>query len=194
MYIPTNDLDLFIHQMLEDRILFCQNQINFNNKDYIPTQFKGGKVVDNWGIDLFKDDNLQELNNDQDIEYLITYRRDNQDLYNDKNCNNSITYDFSVMVKDCPNAKSRLNAILDELIYYLADFDKKFGRYEKELSTRIDYQTQTIIDNKTYSTNLCQNQILERKDCFYEELTAKSTSANFLSSIFTIKFQLTIKK
>jgi hypothetical protein len=196
-YISTNDLDLFIHGLLEERILYNQNLANFTTgavvKDYIPTQFKGGKVIDNWGVDLFKDDNLQELQNEIDTEYLVTYRRENTDLYDDTNCNNSITYDFSVMMKDCPNAKSRLNLILDELIYYLHDPARKFGIYTKILTTRVDFSSSSLVDNRTYTTNLNHNQVLLRKDCFYEELTAKSTVANFLTSLFTIKFQITIK-
>lgn len=188
-YLSTNDLDLFVHSLLQDRILFSQNPLNFGGKDYIPYQFAGGKVIDNWGVDLFIGDNLQELNNEVQTEYLVTYRRDNFDLYSE-NCSKFITYDFSVMMKDCPNSKSRLNLILDELINYMIDPDKIFGIYQKVLTTRIDYGTSALIDNKKYSTNLKQNEILKRIDCQYEELTAKSTKANFLTSIFTIKLQI----
>lgn len=198
-YISTNDLDLFIHTIIQERIVYNSTLANYPNNqytggfdNYIVGQFTGGKVIDNWGVDLFIGDNLQELQNETQTQYLVTYRRDNQDLYDVENCNQIIKYDFSVMIKDCPNSKARLNLIMDELIYYLTDPDKKLATISKILSTRVDFGINATTNPRQYKTNLASNKILLRKDCFYEEIASKSTKINFLSGLFVIEMSITI--
>jgi hypothetical protein len=183
-YISTNDLDLVIgelsQEILDHHALISNNPAN----DYISYVFLNGKVIDNWGSDLYEGDNLQQLQNDQGIEYILTYRRDNTNLYD--RCSAIITYDFSISTKDCVTDKSRLNSIADIFISSIINND---SRYDSTISTRVDLNN-TLIKPRKYSIHLRQTEVVERIDSMSEQLQNKGNTANFLTTIFKLKFKI----
>lgn len=182
--ISTNDLDLLVHQLCEEIIAWNSTQTNFNT-DYVPNIFRKGKVIDNWGVDLFIGDNLQELQNDLDTEYMLTYRRDNTTLYN--NCNFQYIYDFSFSVKDCQNGRARLNSLAD---LFIESIIKNTNTYIKTISTRFSTATSTLIENRKYSISLEQCEVEQRLDCMEETIQSKSNQINFLTNFVKIKLKI----
>lgn len=183
-YISTNDLDLVIGELSQEIINHHSVLANNPLNDYIAYVFNKGKVIDNWGADLYESDNLQQLQNDEGVEFMLTFRRDNQQLYD--RCSAIITYDFSISTKDCVTDKARLNSIVDIFISSIVNNDLI---YQKEISTRVD-NTDNLILPRKYSIHLKQTEVVERLDQMSEQLQNKGNTANFLTSVFKLKFKI----
>ncbi|MGL5964720.1 MAG: hypothetical protein ACRCZ2_10050 [Fusobacteriaceae bacterium] len=163
---------------------WCSDPINFTD-NYLPTVFGGYRVLDNWGLDLFSKDKLGQLSNDEAIKYLVTYRRDNKDLYKSGCEIPSVSYDFSFMIKDCPDGKYLLNVLADTFIEAII---KNQQVYELELSTRVDYTTNTEIKKRKYNCRLDSTQVIDRVDTFSQEFEANNNKINYLTNGITLKF------
>lgn len=191
--ISTNDLDLFINTLITDVLTWCSDDTHFSN-NFLPTIFRGYKIIDNWGLDLFDSDNLMELSNNEDIKYLVTYRRDNEHLYK-KNCRiETVEYDFSFMIKDCKDGKYLLNVLADTFIEAII-YNKI--NYDLELSTRVQYSTATVppiptveILLRNYRCVLNNTEFIRRQDTFMQEFEAQNNKINYLSNGITLKFTI----
>lgn len=184
--LNTNDLDLFINTLSQDILNWFSNQANFID-NFLPTIFEGGKIIDNWGLDLYQKDNLQALMNDESSKYLLTYRRTNRNLYKKKCLIPEIEYDFSFLIKDCPDAKFKLNVLADTFIEAIIN-NNQF--YELEISTRVDFTTNQEIKKVKYNSNLSLTEVIERVDAFNQSFEFKNNSINYLSNGFTLKFYI----
>jgi hypothetical protein len=183
-YISTNDLDLIIGELIQEIIDFHSLASNHVENEYIPYVFAKGKVIDNWGADLYTGDNLQQLQNDQAIEYIVTFRRNNQTLY-DK-CSDIIEYDFSISTKDCVTDKARLNSLVD---IFIASIINNSQIYTKTISTRTDDNSSLIL-NRTYTLHLKQTIVTQRVDQMEEQLQNKGNTTNLLTSLFSLRFKI----
>lgn len=185
--ISTNDLDLFINTLINDVLTWHSTDANFNN-NYLPTVTKGFRIIDNWGLDLFNTDNLNELSNNEAIKYLVTYRRNNEGLYK-KNCNiPTVNYDFSFMIKDCPDGKYLLNALADVFIESII-YNNIY--YDLELSTRLQYDPNgqdVEILKKKYRCILNTTEFVGREDTWMQEFEAQNNKINYLTNGITLKF------
>jgi hypothetical protein len=179
----TNDVDLFIHELLLDIINFYKNPIN-SNSNFLPTRFSDIEVVDNLGLDMYVRDSLQELNNINGTEVLMTYRPNYDNLYD--NCNGTFTYDFGLLTKDC-DSKARLKTITDYIIETILEYKES---YQNTVATTIDYTTGTTINPIKYSCQLDQSKIIQRLDVTNESFIGETNRTNFITNLFTIKFKI----
>lgn len=179
----TNDVDLFIHELLLDIIRFYQDPLN-STGDFLTTRFADIKVVDNLGIDMYVRDSLQELNNMDGTEVLLTYRPNYDNLYD--NCNGSFTYDFGLLTKDC-DSKARLKTITDYIIETILEYTES---YQNTVSTNIDFSSQSVVNPTKYACQLNQSKIIQRLDVTNESFISETNRTNFITNLFTIKFKI----
>jgi hypothetical protein len=186
--VNTNDYDIFIKNLLRDIIKF--NQIASNHCDYdiqndfsyYSQVFKNGKVVDNNGIDINRN-NLAVIDNINETNFMVTYERDNKKVY-DPNCRHTVAYWIYIKVKDCEPNFARLNSLADVFISMVTDQTNK--NYTIEFTSTYGFGNIPGKKHK-YTTRLDKAILLERSDALKESHNSK----NYLYTVIKIELDIT---
>jgi hypothetical protein len=186
--INTNDFDIFIKNLLRDIISFNQDPKNHcdydqqNNFSYLSQVFKNGIVVDNFGLDI-NGNNLAILNNITDTNFMVTYKRDNQKVYN-KDCRYTVSYWIFIKVKDCEPNFARLNSLVDVFVSML--YEQEYKNYTLDFASSYAFGNKAGKKHK-YTTRLDKVIIQDRYDAMQESYN----SNNYLYSSIKIELDIT---
>jgi hypothetical protein len=148
--------------------------------------FINGKILDNWGVDLYRSDNLQTESNKQGIEYFLTYQVQPDQSQIVDNCNFNLVCDFSFLLPDCNpsikgTSKQRITRMTDLFIESIVNNQTVFIA---DVETALD-NSQNLTEKNRYRCSLCSSQLLNRFELNGKE---KLNSTNYFTSTFTIKF------
>jgi hypothetical protein len=147
---------------------------------------KKGLVLDNWGADLYRNDNLQDKFNKSGIEYFVTFALDADNSDQLSHCNTRVVYDFSILLRDQNNAttgssKQRLTRIVDLFIESIVNNDTNFLA---EIETAVDPSTLTLKEKSKYSCPLRAAKLIRRIGTISE----KVSKYNYLTCNLAIQF------
>jgi hypothetical protein len=179
------DTDLVIHELCDSIISQASPAPPLPPTYY--QDFTKGLVIDNWGVDLYSDNNLQEKNNFDGIEYFVTYLIDENRSEQLDKCNWSVVYDFSFILTDCSDsagsAKQRLTRIVDLFIESIVNNNI---RLESQVGTAVDTTNPkpTIAELESYKIPLRASKLLNRTSNISESINTK----NYLTANISIKF------
>jgi hypothetical protein len=183
-----------MNQLIHELCLAIINQSNLpvlNRPVTYYQDLKNGKVLDNWGVDLYNSDNLQQESNQNSTEYFLTYQVQPNLSEIVDGCNLRLVCDFSFLLPDCNpseigTAKQRVTRMTDLFIESIVNNKTIFNA---TIETALD-TTQNLTETNKYSCNLFNSRLLSR---FQLNGVEQLNKTNYFTSTFTIQFLINQK-
>lgn len=146
---------------------------------------ENGQVLDNWGVDLYKSDNLQNEANKKGVEYFLTFNIDSENSEQINSCDFKIVCDFSLILSDCNpskkgTSKQRVTRIVD---LFIESILKNNLVFVAEIKTAVNSANQ-LTEKSVYSSPFLASKLVRRTNNIYETIN----SNNYLTCNFAIQF------
>jgi hypothetical protein len=183
------DLDLVMFELCESIIAQANLSppLPFNNPDTYYQDLKKGRVLDNWGVDLFTDSNLHDEYTKDGVEYFLAFLVDQDRSEQLDKCNYSIVCDFSFMLSDCNpsglgSSKQRLTRMVDLFIESILK-----NNSDLIATTETAISIDQLAELGKYKIPLKASRLLSRVSSLGESIN----KTNYITSNIRIQFLIT---
>jgi hypothetical protein len=183
------DMDLVIFELCE--AIIAQANLSPPLPNHLPDtyyqDFKNGRVIDNWGVDLYKNDTLQKQADKDGTQYFLTFLLDENNSNQTQKCEYAVTYDFSFMLSDCNpsglgSSKQRLTRMADLLIESILKNDSVLVA-----TTQTAININQLAERGKYKIPLKASRLRNRT----ANLEEKINQTNYLTTNLSIQFLIT---